>query len=169
MPAATPTLKSATAFIALTAALLTGCGFHLRGELDLGASRFYISGDDLEMVAELTAALTQHGAVVVNAIDASNDAPGAARIDLRAGRFDRATLTTDARGRANAHQIRYTVEFSVHAAGQDGGARAHTVTLSRAMDYDPARQLQSEIETRFLESAMRQEAATRIMQFLARR
>jgi len=158
-------LKSnSAAALALTAALLTGCGFHLRGDVDLGAARFYITGD-IEMVAELTHALTRHGAVVIDTVD-NADASNTARIELHAGRFDRATLTTDARGRANAYQIRYTVEFSINQAGD---ARAHTVTLSRAMDYDPARQLQSEAEARFLQSAMRREAAMRIMQFLARR
>jgi len=160
-------LKSnSAAALALTAALLTGCGFHLRGDVDLGAARFYITGD-IEMVAELTHALTRHGAVVIDTVD-NADASNTARIELHAGRFDRATLTTDARGRANAYQIRYTVEFSINQTGADD-ARAHTVTLSRAMDYDPTRQLQSEAEARFLQSAMRREAAMRIVQFLARR
>jgi len=169
-----PALKSAVAFVALTVALLTGCGFHLRGgDWDLNSARVYISGDDMEMVAELTAALTQYGATVLDSIDnPSGDSTTATRIQLHASHFDRATLTTDARGRASAFEIRYTVSFSVTVAGDSDGeveSRRRTVTLNRALDYDSSRQLQSEAESRFLEAAMRREAATRILQHIARR
>ena len=171
-----PALKSAAAFVALTVALLTGCGFHLRGgDWDLNSARVYISGDDMEMVAELTAALTQYGATVLDSIDnPSGDSTTVTRIQLHASHFDRATLTTDARGRASAFEIRYTISFSVTVAGDSDGdgeveSRRRTVTLNRALDYDSSRQLQSEAESRFLETAMRREAAMRILQHIARR
>jgi len=90
-------------------------------------------------------------------------------------------LNHRARGRASSFEIRYTVEFSIKPPGDgDGGddgaagdgdneSRPRTVTLRRALDYDPTRQLQSEAESTFLESAMRIEAAVQIMQYLGAR
>jgi len=162
--------------VALTAALLTACGFHLRGDLPLDDARLHISGADHAMVTVLTDALTQNNATVTDAIDATTT-----RIQLHASAFQRATLTTDARGRASSFEIRYTVEFSIKPPGDgDGGddgaagdgdneSRPRTVTLRRALDYDPTRQLQSEAESTFLESAMRIEAAAQIMQYLGAR
>jgi len=107
----------------------------------------------------LTDALTRRGAGV------TDSAKNATVITLQS-RFHRATLTTDARGRANAHEIRYAVDFSVTGGGK---STAHTITVTRVLNYDPSRQLQSELETQFLESAMRADAAARIMQVLSRR
>jgi len=166
-------LKPAAA-IALTA-LLTACGFHLRGDLHLDGMRIHISGGEREMATALTDALSQHGATVTATVDATDT-----RIELRAGEFHRATLTTDARGRTSAFEIRYTVKFTIHRPGDGGGDgdddgdvgdgenESHTVTLTRAFDYDRSRQLQSESESNFLQHTMRIEAAARIMQYLTR-
>lgn len=145
--------------------LLAGCGFHLRGALDLGPelARVHITGGDREMVGHLSEALEQHGVAV------AASAHRAAVIDVGGRGFERAALTTDSRGRASAFEIRYRVAFSV--TGDDGEALrpAHTLMISRAFDYDPTRQLQSEAEARFLETAMRREMAVLILQHLARR
>jgi len=145
--------------VALTAALLTACGFHLRGDIDFNAARFHLTGGDIELADALTDALTRRGAGVTDA------AKNATVITLQS-RFNRATLTTDARGRANAHEIRYEVDFSIADGEQP---TTHTITVTRVLNYDSSRQLQSELETQFLESAMRADAAARIMQVLSRR
>jgi len=145
--------------------LLTGCGFHLRGALDFGPelARVHITGDDREMVGHLSEALRQRGVVI------ATSAHQAAVIEVGGRGFERAALTTDSRGRASAYEIHYRVALRV--TGGDGEALrpAHTIVISRALDYDPARQLQSEAEARFLETAMRREMAVRILQHLARR
>ncbi|MDD9857345.1 MAG: LPS assembly lipoprotein LptE [Gammaproteobacteria bacterium] len=145
--------------------LLAGCGFHLRDALDLGPelARVHITGDDREMVGHLSRVLEQRGVVI------ADSAHRAAVIDVSGRGFERAALTTDSRGRASAYELHYQVAFSVTGADGEALHPAHTITISRAFDYDPARQLQSEAETRFLETAMRREMAVRILQYLARR
>ncbi len=151
------------------ALLLAGCGFHLRGDLtgDLAPelARVQVTGADRDLVARLTEALAQRGAVVV-----AGSAADAAVINLSAARFQRAALTTDSAGRTSAYALSYEVTFSI-TAGAAGGAplqAAQTLSLNRALDYHPNRQLQAEEETRFLETEMRREMVTQILWRLMR-
>lgn len=145
--------------------LLAGCGFHLRGALDLGPelARVHITGGDREMVGRLSESLRQRGVVI------ADSAHQAAVIEVSGRGFERAALTTDSRGRASAYEIRYRVAFSVTGAAGEALHPAHTLMISRAFDYDPTRHLQSEAEARFLETAMRREMAALIVQHLERR
>ena len=150
---------------AAAALLLAGCGFHLRGDLtgDLAPelARVQVTGADHDLVARLTEALAQRGAVVV-----AGSAADAAVINLSAARFQRTALTTDSAGRTSAYALSYEVTFSITAGAALQAAQ--TLSLNRALDYHPNRQLQAEEETRFLETEMRREMARRILQRLAR-
>lgn len=143
--------------------LLAGCGFHLRGAIDLppALARVYVTGADRDLAGRLSDALAGRGAVV-------DTAAGAARIDLVEARFEREVLTTDANGRATAYLFRYRVVFDV--TGGDGARlqAAESLSLARAFDYDPNYELQIEQEVRFLETEMRREAVLRMLRRLAR-
>ena len=147
----------------LTCLSLTGCGFHLRGDIALPSEleRVQVTGDDRELVAGLSDALERQGAVVDSASDS-------ARIDVVAADFQRRVLTTDARGRATAYRLRYRVEFNVTAADGTLLQSAESVTVERAYNYNPNRELQSEQEERFLKSEMSRQAVLRMLQRLAR-
>ena len=126
-------------------------------------ARVYVSGADRDLVERLSDALAERGVVVE-----SEPGAGAARIDLSEARFERQVLTTDVTGRATAYTFRYRVVFGVTG---DGGAvlqPARSITLERAFDYDPNRELQTEQEVRFLETEMRREAVLRILRRLSR-
>ena len=147
--------------------LLASCGFHLRGSIDLPAelARVYVSGQDPDLVEQLSKALEQSGAKIVHSGHAAALIDTAV-IDLATSRPQRQTLTTDSRGRATAYALHYEVVFSV--TGSDGKPLqpAQSISLERVFDYNPTRQLQAEQEARFLETQMRREAVARIVQRL---
>ncbi len=163
------TLRVASLLVGLS--LLAGCGFHLRGSVDLPPelARVHVSGADRDLVERLSDALVQRGAVVE-----SEPGAGTAHIDLSEARFERQVLTTDVTGRATAYAFRYRVVFGITGGDDTGGddgailQPARSITLERAFDYDPNRELQAEQEVRFLETEMRREAVLRIVRRLAR-
>ena len=149
--------------------LLAGCGFHLRGNIDLPAelARVYVSGQDRDLVAQLSEALEQNGAKIVPSGHAAA-LIDTVLIDLGTSHPQRQTLTTDSRGRATAYALHYEVVFSVTGSDGEPLQATQSISLERAFDYDPTRQLQAEQEERFLETQMQREAVARILQRLRR-
>ena len=147
--------------------LLAGCGFQLRGSIDLPPelARVSVVGADRDLVDRLSDALAQRGATV------TDSAAGVVTIDLRESRFTREVLTTDIDGRASAYTLLYRVVFGVTAGDTPIAAplqAAESLSLKRAYDYDPNRELQAEQEVRFLKTEMRREAVLRILRRLSR-
>ena len=148
--------------------LLAGCGFQLRGNIDLPPelARVSVVGADRDLVDRLSDALAQRGAAV------TDSAPGVATIDLRESRFAREVLTTDTDGRATAYALHYRVVFGV-TTGDDTPISAplqaaESLTLKRVYDYASDRELQAEQEVRFLKTEMRREAVLRMLRRLNR-
>ena len=148
--------------------LLAGCGFQLRGDIDLPPelARVSVVGADRDLVDRLSDALAQRGATV------TDSAAGVATIDLRESRFAREVLTTDSDGRATAYTLHYRVVFGV-TAGDDTPIStplqaAESISLKRAYDYAPNQELQAEQEVRFLKTEMRREAVLRMLRRLSR-
>ena len=150
-------IKTIVAVVVLFMA--SGCGFQLRGEVELPAvlSRVFVDGASRELVDELADALRRHGAVVGSA---------AVRVVVDAG-FSRVVLTTDSYGRASAYALRYRVVFNV-ADGDEILLDDETITLNRAYDYDADLQLQVDAQVQVLEDEMRREMIARIVQRLLR-
>ena len=113
-------IKTIVAVVVLFMA--SGCGFQLRGEVELPAvlSRVSVEGESRELVDGLADALRRHGAVV-----------GSATIGVQVvvdADFSRVVLTTDSDGRASAYALRYRVVFNV-ADGDEILLDAETITL----------------------------------------
>lgn len=144
--------------------LLAGCGFHLRGNIDLptGLARVYVAGADRDLVDRISDGLAKSGAEV------TDSAHGVAIIVLSESRFERAVLTTDANGRATAYVLHYRVVFGVTAGDGSKLQAAESISLQRAYDYDPNQELQAEQEVRFLKTEMRREAVLRMLRRLGR-
>ena len=148
--------------------LLAGCGFQLRGNIDLPPelARVSVVGADRDLVDRLSDALAQRGATV------TDSAAGVVTIDLRESRFTREVLTTDIDGRASAYTLLYRVVFGV-TTGDDTPISAslqaaESLSLKRAYDYAPNQELQAEQEVRFLKTEMRREAVLRMLRRLSR-
>ena len=147
--------------------LLSGCGFHLRGEVTLPKvmANTYIQGatpySDLE--TDLRRALTVAGARV-------SSAPQDATAQLQILREDsgRRVLTVTVHGKAGEYELFYTVEFQLtDAAGKELVPRQR-VTLTRDFTFDETELLGKTGEEDLLHREMRHEMVQRILDRIER-
>ncbi len=144
--------------------LLASCGFHLRGNIELPPelATVYISGPDRELVEELSDALEQSGADVVD------QKSGAAHINMSEAEFERDVRTTDSDGLATGYTFLYRVVYNATSATGDRLQSSEKFTQSRTIDYDPEQQLQAEREGEFLKEEMQREIVVQMLRRLAR-
>lgn len=151
--------------LTLSAALLSGCGFALRGSVNLPDSinRVTVAGADLEMVDRLEDALETNGASIAPAGDEQ-----AAVLELTLSEFDREVRTTDANGLATSYTLRYRVGYDMRTAAGDELQINQRLVQKRVFDYDPLQQLQSEEEEEFLKEEMQEEIVLQVLRRLSR-
>lgn len=144
--------------------LLTGCGYHLRGNIELPPelTQVYITGPDRDLVQQLSKALEQSGATIMES------GKGAAVINMTTSEFERKLRTTDASGLATAYSFKYDVTYNLTASDGDRLQSAENIALLRTLDYDPTQQLQAEDEARFLKEEMQQEVVVQMLRRLSR-
>lgn len=117
-------------------ALVSACGFHLRGDVQLTPqlSRIYIQGGDPydPLVRDWTRALAAAGSTVVaEAKDAT------AILQIVANRGDRRVLSVRATGKAQEYELYQTLDFRVRdPAGRELLATQH-LELTRDYLFDP--------------------------------
>ena len=151
--------------IAALASLLSGCGFALRGSVDLPDSlqQMSVTGDDLLLVDELKSALKTSGVTVVDAGD-----PSASQMELTLSDYDREVRTTDSNGLATSYNLRYRVGYDVRTADGDELQVNQRLVQKRVLDYDPLLELQSQEEEQFLREEMREELILQMLRRLSR-
>lgn len=151
--------------LTLSATLLSGCGFALRGNVNLPASinRVTVAGEDLVMIDMLEDALETNGARIAPAGDDQ-----AAVLELTESEFTRDVRTTDANGLATSYTLRYRVGYDMRTAAGDELQINQRLVQRRVFDYDPLQQLQSEEEEEFLREEMQEEIVLQILRRLSR-
>lgn len=147
--------------ILVAAALLTGCGFHLRGKLPLPPQLevIAVSGEDIDFREEMIDALEASGAQVVDEADARSV------LEMYDVRFDRSVRTIDTRGKVTGYILRYDVSYRV-VDDQGEELRDTSMALQRDYNFDPEQVLQAEREEESLREDMVEELVQRIMRQL---
>ncbi|MGB5708186.1 MAG: LPS assembly lipoprotein LptE [Arenicellales bacterium] len=145
--------------------LVSGCGFHLRGNVDIPDSltTMAVSGKDPDLVDELEDALESAGVNVTNTEDKS-----AAVLLLTQTDYEREVRTTDASGLATSYDLRYRIGYDVLSGSGDELQINQRIVQKRVFEYDPLLQLQSEEEEEFLREDMRKEIVLQILRRLSR-
>jgi LPS-assembly lipoprotein len=145
--------------------LVSGCGFALRGSVNLSdsLSSIAIIGDDPDLVDELTDALETSGANVTSVDDKS-----AAVLQLTETEFKREVRTTDANGLATSYDLRYRVGYDVRTSSGSELQINQRIVQKRVLEYDPLQQLQAQEEEEFLREDMREEIVLQILRRLSR-
>jgi len=149
----------------LAAALASGCGFHLRGTVDIPAAmkNVQVSSVDPELGARLEELLRQSGA---------NPAPGTKTastvLRVTSARFDRNVSTVDTRGKVTGYGLVYTVNYSARRADGKTLFDGETLTLQRDYEFKSTELLAKEGEENFLRQDMERDAAQQIVRQLAR-
>jgi len=145
--------------------LVSGCGFHLRGNVDIPDSlrSIAVSGGDPDLVDELEDALESAGVNVTDTEDKS-----AAVLLFTQTEFEREVRTTDADGLATSFQLHYRVGYDVLSSSGDELQINQRIVQKRTLEYDPLLQLQAEEEADFLREDMREEIVLQILRRLSR-
>lgn len=147
--------------ILVAAALLTGCGFHLRGKLPLPPQLevIAVSGEDIDFREEMIDALEASGAQVVDEADARSV------LEMYNVQFNRSVRTIDTRGKVTGYILRYDVSYRV-MDDQGEELRDTSMALQRDYNFDPEQVLQAEREEASLREDMVEELVQRIMRQL---
>ncbi len=144
---------------ALTAALLAGCGFHLRGQAQLPFESLHIPGSTplvIELRRNLTAASTTR---LVN-----SPTEAQAVLGLTQETRDKIILTFNAAGRVQEYQLRYRVGFRV-ADPKSGRVflPSNEILLTRDVTYSDAQVLAKETEEALLYRDMQRDMVQQIL------
>jgi len=147
--------------ILVAAALVTGCGFHLRGNLPLPDELkvIAVSSPDGQMREQMVNALEASGAQVVD------EAAAQSVLDMYEVVFDRKVRTIDTRGKVTGYTLRYDVSYRVLNAEGDE-LRDTSLAIQRDYNFEPEQVLQAEEEEEALREDMVEELSQRIMRQL---
>lgn len=144
--------------VALTAigimGLLAGCGFHLRGAVQLPESmeRTYLQGvpPDSALAAEIAAVLESSGGEVVHRL-----ADATAILQLGREGTDRRIASVDSSGKAREYALRYTLPFTLLNPAGEVVLERRTVQTTRSYNFDLANVLGAGAEEAVLVREMR--------------
>ena len=147
----------------LLTALLAGCGFHLRGQVELAPiiSAPWVTGQDPALVADLRNGLRQ------SSVDPVKDAASASVIiDLATVDYSRSVKSVDSQGTATGYTLQYEILYRV--VDRTGRVLVDNTPLnfSRDLEYKSTELLQKKQEEEALKIAMRQEIVRRIIRRL---
>src|ERR1700704_957698 len=138
--------SSRAAVAGMMAALLSACGFHLRGQAELPFETLYIPGNN-PLVVELKRNVA--AASKARLVDKPGDAQAVLAFteELR----DKIILSFSAAGRVSEYQLRYRVGFRVtDAKGAQVYLPTNEILLTRDMAYSDAQVLAKEAEEALL-------------------
>lgn len=133
-------LAVAVGLLVLTA--LGGCGYHLRGAIDLPESlqRVYVDSDSHAQLflAQLKNSLRGAGAEVV-----SSPSPGATTLRILAVDEQRATSSRDSNRDASQYRLGLNVRFATVSNANDE-TKALSASAHQILNYDPTKPLEME-------------------------
>ncbi len=152
-------------FPLVLALLLGGCGFHLRGSVNLSprVSALYLDGGEAELRKALGNILDFSGATLQNTAKSAR-----AILKISENSFSQRVRSVDTRGKATGYYLDYQATMEL-ANAVDGKVMlpASRLSMTRDYDYSSTNVLQSENEVLFLKTTMRKEMASRIARRLA--
>lgn len=149
-------------FLLLPLFLLTACGFHLRGAVQLprGMEVTYLQDQQpsSSLASPLRQMLTRNGARVTNNLDEAT-----ATLQILNETFDRRLLSTGRTATEKDYELVYTVSFSAQARNNTWSAEAQDVRITRQMKFDETQVLAKTAEQDQLRDVMVQDAARQIL------
>jgi LPS-assembly lipoprotein len=149
--------------LGLAAALLAGCGFHMRGTAALPFETLYIPGStalSVELKRNVTASSKTR---IVDNPDKAQAVVGFTN-EIR----DKSILTFTAAGKVNEYRLRYRVGFRVtDSKALQVFLPTSEIILTRDMSYNDAQVLAKETEEQLLYRDMQTDMVQQIMRRLA--
>lgn len=156
--------KRLVVVVILGALVVQGCGWRLRGRVDLAPvmETLYVESTERELTDQLKEALRASGSEIV-----ADPEIATAILRMQEIEYERIVRTIDTRGKVNGYTLEYTARFLVdNAAGKRIYSEA-AVQVQRNFDFDPTQVLQAENEEDSLREDMRQDLVQQILRRLA--
>lgn len=146
----------------LTLLLLTNCGFHLRGTVQLPPALSTVAVVDAAPATDIAPDLRR--ALKSRGVQVTDVAP--LRLLLRSESFSKRVLSVDSEGRAQEYSLGYTVRFGLQ--GDEGlvWLPEESISLSRDLRFDATAVLGTSSEEVQLKEEMRRDAVLRILRRL---
>lgn len=143
--------------------MLAGCGFQLRGQVNLAPIMAYpwVTGQDNQLVVDLRDSLRQSGASPVKDATAAS-----VIIDLASVNYTRTVKSVDANGTATGYILQYSVVYRVVDPRGKVLIANTPLNFSRELVYNSVDLLQKKREEEVLKEVMRAEVTRRIMRRL---
>ena len=139
-----------------------GCGFHLRGTVELPAAMSVMALEDArpatDIAYELRRGLERQGVTVVE--------QASMVLQLHKETYSKRVLSVDAAGRAKEYAIGYVVSFSLREKGGSAWLAGESVSVSRDLSFDAKAVLGSGGEEAQLKEEMLRDAVTSILRRL---
>ncbi len=150
-------------FVLSTSLLVSACGFHLRGKIDVPANlqRIHILGDDAMLKERVGDGLA------FSDIEITDTAESVAILDMRDVRYTKEVNGTDSNGVANSYKLSYVVNFEV-LDPEANSLQKNSVTQTRTLAYDPSNVLLFEREESFLIEDMQKELVSQILRRISK-
>ena len=142
--------------------LLTGCGFHLRGSVQLPPALATIAVLDARPATDIAPALRR--GLKNTGVTVSASAPMV--LQLKAEQYGKRVLSVDSAGRAQEYGLSYTVHFSLMNTTGTVWLAETTVSQTRDLRFDAAAVLGTDSEETQLKAEMRQDAVLQILRRL---
>ncbi len=153
-----------TLFLHFLSTVLSGCGFHLRGQVELASvmSAPLVTGQDPELVTHLRQGLRQSGVNPVKDLAAAT-----VIIDLATVEYSRWVNAIGSNGIATGYTLQYNVTYRVvERSGQVLVANSQ-LSFSRDLTYQSTQLLQKKEQEKALKASMRAEIVGRIIRRLS--
>jgi len=150
-------------FLLLTALLLAGCGFHLRGQVVMPFDTMYLEATNpgTLFVLDLRRSLEINK---IELVDAKEDADVV--LDIVFEIADKQVLSLGADGRVNEFRLNYRVSLRAYDLKQQDWLPAEEFTQRRDYSYDDTQILAKEAEEALLQKSMRTEMVQQIIRRL---
>ncbi len=155
-------LRQFMTFILLPLFLLTACGFHLRGAVQLprGMEVTYLQDQQpsSSIATPLRQMLTSNGARVTNSLDEAT-----ATLRIVSESFDRRIISVGRTATEKDYELIYSVTFFALAKNNAWSSDAQEIRITREMKFDEAQVLAKTAEQDQLRNVMVQDAARQIL------
>ncbi len=155
-------------FIILGIYLLSACGFHLRGPVELSAEIMPVfieqSGGDSVLNRELRKLLSQSGKKHLTLTKSE----AKTILDIVSGKEKKRVVAVDNRGRARQYDLSYILHYRLTGKNipRVGNDNVSVLNLRRSLNFDPDNVLAISHEVENLYNDMRKDSARLILQRL---
>lgn len=146
-------------------AMLTGCGFHLRGAVELPPELTEVAIQGTKPYDELWVALRNGFARVGGQVVESAQQAQSVLVITRDA-TQRRVLSVDSQGQANQYELQYTFEFRLDDPQGTTRVSTQSISLRRQYRFDPDQTLAKADEENRVVREMRQDAVQQMLRRL---